>query len=146
MVRAWGLEPQRITPQEPKSCMSANSIMPAYLIVPLFFHGEVTRGGAYSLIRYCSYFYTGKHPRQSISLFPQAAGVSPDCLLSYHAIHGSVNSFLLEAPRCFYRDPAGVSSGSPLFRSASLSGSLISQYPLQMHMPPAAVLFRSVNV
>ena len=29
LVRAWGLEPQRIAAQEPKSCMSANSIMPA---------------------------------------------------------------------------------------------------------------------
>ncbi len=30
MVRAWGFEPQRIAAQEPKSCMSANFIMPAY--------------------------------------------------------------------------------------------------------------------
>ena len=30
MVRAWGFEPQRIAAQEPKSCMSASSIMPAY--------------------------------------------------------------------------------------------------------------------
>ena len=30
MVRAWGLEPQRITAREPKSRMSTNSIMPAY--------------------------------------------------------------------------------------------------------------------
>lgn len=30
MVRVWGLEPQRISAQEPKSCMSANSIIPAY--------------------------------------------------------------------------------------------------------------------
>lgn len=37
MVRAWGLEPQRITAQEPKSCMSANSIMPACFAV-LFYH------------------------------------------------------------------------------------------------------------
>ena len=29
MVRAWGLEPQRITAREPKSRMSTNSIMPA---------------------------------------------------------------------------------------------------------------------
>ena len=29
MVRAWGLEPQRLSTQEPKSCMSTNSIMPA---------------------------------------------------------------------------------------------------------------------
>ena len=29
MVRAWGLEPQRIAAREPKSRMSANSIMPA---------------------------------------------------------------------------------------------------------------------
>ena len=32
LVRAWGLEPQRITAREPKSRMSTNSIMPAYLI------------------------------------------------------------------------------------------------------------------
>ena len=30
VVRVWGLEPQRISAQEPKSCMSANSIIPAY--------------------------------------------------------------------------------------------------------------------
>ena len=30
MVRAWGLEPQRITPREPKSRMSTNSITGAY--------------------------------------------------------------------------------------------------------------------
>ena len=35
MVRAWGLEPQRITAREPKSRMSTNSIMPAYSIFPL---------------------------------------------------------------------------------------------------------------
>ena len=29
MVRAWGLEPQRLAAREPKSRMSANSIMPA---------------------------------------------------------------------------------------------------------------------
>ena len=29
MVRAWGLEPQRIAAREPKSRMSTNSIMPA---------------------------------------------------------------------------------------------------------------------
>ena len=29
LVRAWGLEPQRLSAQEPKSCMSANFIMPA---------------------------------------------------------------------------------------------------------------------
>ena len=29
VVRAWGLEPQRIAAREPKSRMSANSIMPA---------------------------------------------------------------------------------------------------------------------
>ena len=32
LVRAWGLEPQRIAAQEPKSCMSANSIMPASVL------------------------------------------------------------------------------------------------------------------
>ena len=32
VLRAWGLEPQRITAREPKSRMSTNSIMPAYLI------------------------------------------------------------------------------------------------------------------
>ncbi len=34
LVRAWGLEPQRKA-QEPKSCMSTNSIMPAYFPVIL---------------------------------------------------------------------------------------------------------------
>ena len=29
LVRAWGLEPQRLTAREPKSRMSANSIIPA---------------------------------------------------------------------------------------------------------------------
>lgn len=74
--------------------MSANSIMPAYSFVPLFLHGEVSRGGAHSLIRFASNFYTVKRPRRSISLLPQAAGASPNCLLSYHAMRGSVNSFL----------------------------------------------------
>ena len=32
LVRAWGLEPQHISAREPKSRMSTNSIMPAYLI------------------------------------------------------------------------------------------------------------------
>ena len=32
LVRAWGLEPQRKA-QEPKSCMSTNSIMPACLFI-----------------------------------------------------------------------------------------------------------------
>ena len=31
LVRAWGLEPQRIAAREPKSRMSTNSIMPAYM-------------------------------------------------------------------------------------------------------------------
>ena len=31
LVRAWGLEPQRIAAREPKSRMSTNFIMPAYL-------------------------------------------------------------------------------------------------------------------
>ena len=74
LVRAWGLEPQRITAREPKSRMSTNSIMPAYLIFqithragnektftkepfrrrfnsPPFLLGEGIRGGAYRLIR-----------------------------------------------------------------------------------------------
>jgi hypothetical protein len=33
MVRAWGLEPQRLTAREPKSRMSANFIMPAYILL-----------------------------------------------------------------------------------------------------------------
>ena len=33
MVRVWGLEPQRISAQEPKSCMSANFIMTAYIVL-----------------------------------------------------------------------------------------------------------------
>ena len=40
LVRAWGLEPQRIAAREPKSRMSTNSIMPAYepvLLHQLFF-------------------------------------------------------------------------------------------------------------
>ena len=40
VVRAWGLEPQRIAAREPKSRMSTNSIMPAYksdrYILPLY--------------------------------------------------------------------------------------------------------------
>ena len=40
LVRAWGLEPQRIAAREPKSRMSTNSIMPANMsgryILPLF--------------------------------------------------------------------------------------------------------------
>ena len=51
VVRAWGLEPQRIATREPKSRMSTNSIMPAYIsgrgacryfIVLWFLHGEET--------------------------------------------------------------------------------------------------------
>jgi len=33
MVRAWGLEPQRLAAREPKSRMSANFIMPAYILL-----------------------------------------------------------------------------------------------------------------
>ena len=51
MVRAWGLEPQRITAREPKSRMYTNSIMPAgmsgretcrYFVALCFLHGEVS--------------------------------------------------------------------------------------------------------
>ena len=31
MVRVVGLEPTRLTAQEPKSCVSTNSTMPAYM-------------------------------------------------------------------------------------------------------------------
>ena len=37
-------------PEEPKSTESTNSTTPAYSFVPLFLHGEVTRGGAFRLI------------------------------------------------------------------------------------------------
>ncbi len=50
MVRAWGFEPQRIAAQEPKSCMSASSIMPAYSVVPLIFTRGGIRGGAVRLL------------------------------------------------------------------------------------------------
>ena len=51
LVRAVGLEPTRTAPQEPKSCTSTNSAIPAYSI---------------SL-----YFYTGRGcPRRSIPLGP----------------------------------------------------------------------------
>ena len=40
MVRVVGLEPTRLTAQEPKSCVSTNSTIPAYLIFPLFLLGE----------------------------------------------------------------------------------------------------------
>ena len=33
LVRAWGLEPQRLAAREPKSRMSANFIMPAYILL-----------------------------------------------------------------------------------------------------------------
>ena len=36
LVRVVGLEPTRLTAQEPKSCVSTNSTIPAYLISPLF--------------------------------------------------------------------------------------------------------------
>ena len=65
LVRAWGLEPQRIAAREPKSRMSTNSIMPANMrgrdILPLFFHMGVplanagaergcAAGGGYAMI------------------------------------------------------------------------------------------------
>ena len=31
LVRVVGVEPTRISPQEPKSCTSANSVIPAYI-------------------------------------------------------------------------------------------------------------------
>ena len=40
MVRVVGLEPTRLTAQEPKSCVSTNSTIPAYSICPLFLLGE----------------------------------------------------------------------------------------------------------
>ena len=40
LVRVVGLEPTRLTAQEPKSCVSTNSTIPAYLISPLFLLGE----------------------------------------------------------------------------------------------------------
>ena len=48
MVRVWGLEPQRIAAREPKSRMSANSIMPAYSTFPLFLHGEESEAERYA--------------------------------------------------------------------------------------------------
>ena len=54
MVRAWGLEPQRIATREPKSRMSTNSIMPADMsgrdscryFIALCFYTARNRGGA----------------------------------------------------------------------------------------------------
>ena len=54
MVRAWGLEPQRIAAREPKSRMSTNSIMPADMsgratcryFIALCFYTARNRGGA----------------------------------------------------------------------------------------------------
>ena len=59
MVRAWGLEPQRITAREPKSRMSTNSIMPADIsgrdacryFVSLCFYTARNRGSANYLTR-----------------------------------------------------------------------------------------------
>ena len=36
LVRAWGLEPQRLSTREPKSRMSTNSIMPADIQLPAY--------------------------------------------------------------------------------------------------------------
>ena len=54
VVRAWGLEPQRIAAREPKSRMSTNSIMPADMsgratcryFIALCFYTARNRGGA----------------------------------------------------------------------------------------------------
>ncbi|MGYP001543273266 len=59
MVRAWGLEPQRIAAREPKSRMSTNSIMPADMsgrvscryFIALCFYTARNRGGAQRLTR-----------------------------------------------------------------------------------------------
>ena len=59
LVRVVGVEPTRITSQEPKSCASANSAIPAYInvrktcryFVVLCFYTVRNRGGAYCLIR-----------------------------------------------------------------------------------------------
>ena len=40
LVRLKGLEPTRLSTQEPKSCMSTNSITGAYSIFPLFYIGR----------------------------------------------------------------------------------------------------------
>ena len=40
LVRAVGLEPTRTAPQEPKSCTSTNSAIPAYSISLYFLHGK----------------------------------------------------------------------------------------------------------
>ena len=53
LVRAWGLEPQRIAAREPKSRMSTNSIMPANMscaAASAVFHGYR---------RYCNTFSAG---------------------------------------------------------------------------------------
>ncbi len=43
MVRVVGLEPTRIAPQEPKSCASANSAIPASVYIILFSRPHVNR-------------------------------------------------------------------------------------------------------
>ena len=41
LVRVKGVEPLRISPQEPKSCASANSAIPAYLLYYYVFASPV---------------------------------------------------------------------------------------------------------
>ena len=52
MVRVVGLEPTRLAAQEPKSCVSTNSTIPAYSFVPLIFTRRGIRGGAFRLTHY----------------------------------------------------------------------------------------------
>ena len=58
LVRAWGLEPQRITPREPKSRMSTNFITGA------------NRKRRYRPPLLSLYFSTGRFPRRSKTLYP----------------------------------------------------------------------------
>ena len=59
MVRVVGLEPTRLAAQEPKSCVSTNSTIPANVSV---------RTSCRYFIALC--FYTAREPRRSVTLDP----------------------------------------------------------------------------
>ena len=86
LVRVTGVEPARLSAREPKSRMSANSIIPAVmsggarrpLFHPLFLHGEGPEAGRKAESAYPPNFYTAGWSRGGArSLIRTAARVNP---------------------------------------------------------------------
>lgn len=90
LVRVVGLEPTRLTAQEPKSCVSTNSTIPAYSVSP--------------------YFYSGRgYPRRSVTLNPQLYRIQKCYYLCLCSILSDMLPSLLIFLVALTVDPSGCS-------------------------------------